>query len=485
MTENLKIRPIYVISAEMKFIKRKFLYTYTLILILFVSGNCLAGLKGEISSIINRSSQKKVDYGVYIQNARTGKTVYSHNSTVPMIPASNMKLVTTAAALDFFGGDYQFTTKVGICDNKLIIISSGDPLLGDEKVNEKHDRSRFWPLDDIVKRVKQNSITQIDGIITDTSVFDDVRVHPQWPRDQLNKWYACEISGLNFNNNCVDFLVNNSNGRIYYTLVPDTGYLNIKNQCRTISKGNSAVGAYRTELENHLILKGKVNKSARFTLALERPAGFFAYLLAENLIANGVSLNGQIVEGPKPGNCDMKIIAEYKNSIIDVIQRANRDSLGLAAESLLKKIGGNRFGLNGSWQSGADQISRYMDKIGVPASQYVISDGSGLSRKNRLSARSLVNVISDIYSDRNKRDIIINSLSVGGETGTASRWFRKPQYKGRIFVKTGYINGVRSYTGICKTEKGDFVFSIITNSSNSKSRAAMNDILETLIDYNN
>ncbi len=469
----------------MKIYKLKLLFSLLLLSTFFTSCT-FAGIEAKISGLVNKPDQKNVQYGIYIVQAQSGRKIYSRNHTSPMIPASNMKLVTTAAALNYLGTDFEFETKVGLCGKKLAIIAGGDPLLGDEKVNAKYSRSRFWPIDDISQKLKSMKIVKLEGIIADTTVFDDNRVHSSWPIDQLNKWYACEISGLNFNNNCVDFIVTNNRGNIVYSLEPQTGFLEVVNQTRPISKGNSAVGAYRTPQENRLYLKGNVNRGARFTLAIERPAAFFAYFLAENLISQGIGLNGRIVEGPLPSDCDFELIETYKTPVTDVIERSNRDSLGLASEALLKKIGCDRFGLNGSWQSGAKQVARYLNGIGISDSQFEIDDGSGLSRNNRLSPKALVNVLKDMYNNPEKWDIIFDSLSVGGVDGTASRWFQEPQYQGKLFLKTGYINGVRSYSGVCKTKQGDLLFSIITNNSNGKSRNVMNEILKSLIDqYDN
>jgi hypothetical protein len=96
------------------------------------------------------------------------------------------------------GKDY-----IGLSGNALVVIGSGDPLLGDEKTDTKYGREPGWIFKDIANALKSKGIGTIEGIIVDSSVFDNDPVHPSWPAEELNKWYACEVSGLNFNDNCV------------------------------------------------------------------------------------------------------------------------------------------------------------------------------------------------------------------------------------------------------------------------------------------
>lgn len=476
----MQLKTLYVNNYQAM---KSFKFTQSVIcLLIFSTSFCNASLEKKISNLI-ASDSKKTLYGVCIFDVTNNRTLYKKNHSTALIPASNMKLVTSAAALKYLGCDFKYETQIGLCGKTLAIVGSGDPLLGDEKTNAKNDQPRYWPLNDIADQLIKNDIKNIDGIITDTTIFDDIRVNPSWPREQLNQWYACEVSGLNFNSNCIDIEVRNSKGRAIYILEPKTKYLNITNKVKTVGRGNSAVGAYRSTEENKITLKGKVRKSAKFDIAIERPAGFFAYLLAEDLINNDIAIAGQITEGSLPKDCKFKKIISYQTPISDVLLRCNRDSLGLAAEALLKtmsaKANGNH---SGSWQGGSDLIANYLTSLGISNSEFIIDDGSGLSRKNRLSPRALVAVMTDVYKDSHKRKMIMDSLSIGGVRGTAAKWFKDKKYKGKIFVKTGYINGVRSYTGVCKTSQGDILYSIITNKSNGKSRKTMNSILKAVVD---
>jgi D-alanyl-D-alanine carboxypeptidase/D-alanyl-D-alanine-endopeptidase (penicillin-binding protein 4) len=444
----------------------------------------LADLAKQIDGIINQTSQKKVQFSIHIIKAHNSETIYSHNATTPLVPASNMKIITTAAALEYLGPDFKYETKVGLSGDILVIIASGDPLLGDKATDAKHNREDGWIFKDITAVLKQNGIKTIKDIIVDTSVFDDQRVHPSWPVKDLNRWYACEVSGLNYNDNCIEVTVKNNDGKISISFEPETDFVKITNKVTSTTKGTSKVGSYRTLEPNKIIIKGKCNKQAGpFDVAIERPAAFFGFLLAEHLANASIKVQGQLIEQTLYDDSDIKILAQYDTALSDCLTRCNKDSLGLAAEALLKTIAAhnNPDKRNGSWAKGQALISQYLLKLGIDQEQFYIDDASGLSKKNKLSANAITKVLSNIYKSKNWA-IYRDSLAAGGVDGTISKYFTEPKYKGKILGKTGYISKVKSFSGVCMTKKGDFLFSIIANNANAQTRSAINDIAKAIID---
>lgn len=448
-----------------------------------------AGLAEKIDGIIHQSSQKNVQYSIIVVKADTGEVVYSHDANKAMIPASNMKIITTAAALKYLGPDYKFTTEVGLCGtshrdgDSLVVKGSGDPLLGDEVTDAKYQREPGWIFKDIAAILKQNGKTTIKDIIIDTAVFDSERVHPHWPKEQLNQWYACEVSGLNYNDNCIAITVKNTDGNITVETKPETGFIKITNEIKPIQKGNGAAGAYRNQRPNSVTLKGKCKKQQGFDYAIEKPAEFFGFLLRENLTGAGISVDGQILEQPAPKDCDYKKIAEYNTPITDCLARCNKNSLGLAAEALLKAIAAKAEpnGKNGSWAKGQELISRYMLTLGINKEEFNIDDGSGLSRENKLSADAIAKVLLDVYKSKNWQ-LYKNSLAEGGVEGTIRKYFKEEKYKSKVFGKTGYIAGVTTFSGVCSGKEGDYIFSILANKSRGGTRDALNDIPKAIID---
>jgi D-alanyl-D-alanine carboxypeptidase/D-alanyl-D-alanine-endopeptidase (penicillin-binding protein 4) len=451
---------------------------------LCLCGIARADLQKQINGIIRESVQKRVKFSIRILEAGSGRTIYDHHAKELMIPASNMKIITSAAALKYLGPDYVYKTKVGLSGNSLVVIGSGDPLLGDEKTDTKYGREPGWIFKDIANALKSKGIGTIEGIIVDSSVFDNEPVHPSWPADDLNRWYACEVSGLNFNDNCIQISAKNIGGKVAVFVEPQTSFVSLINKVVPISKGSGAVGTYRNSHPNKLTVFGKCkDEVGPFDVAIERPAAYFGFLLYENLAEADIDVKGQLVEKTLEEGSNFIPLIEFSTPLTDCLARCNKNSLGLAAEAMLKTVGAMNSPdkKNGSWDRGKELISEYLLGLGIDKSQFYIDDGSGLSRQNELTAYAITTVLSDIYKGRNWQ-LYKDSLAVGGVEGTIVKYFKDQKYKGKIRGKTGYISGVKSLSGVAETAGGDYIFSILANNTNGQTRTVINNIAEAIID---
>jgi D-alanyl-D-alanine carboxypeptidase/D-alanyl-D-alanine-endopeptidase (penicillin-binding protein 4) len=443
-----------------------------------------ADLTQQIETIVASQTQAKVRIAVQILNPATGAILYSHSASTPMIPASNMKLITTAAALKYLGPEFLYQTRVGLIGDTLAVIGSGDPLLGDKPTAERRSFDSRWMLKDVAQQLHTANFAAITDIIVDSTVFDDERVHPSWPKEELNRWYACEVSGLNYNGNCVEVIAESIGGKVVLTLDPQTAYVEIINKCVPAPKPPDTVWCARAPGSNVITVSGACHKTCQpVRVAIDRPPAFLGFLLAEELKRTGIAVRGRLLEKEVSLTEQFKTLAVYRSSIWDVFERCNKDSLGLAAEALLKTVAASRqpSGKGGSWPVGQQLISKYLLSLGIPSDQFLIDDGSGLSEKNMLSANTISTVLLDLYKSPNWQNYK-QTLAVGGMDGTAGKWFDEPKYKGKVFGKTGYIEGVKSFSGVCSTNAGDRIFSIITNNANGNTRQAINDIVKAIID---
>ncbi len=457
------------------------------ILVVLVLNACLcglvqAGLAGRFGKIVGKAKQS--EYAIRVVQADSQTVVYSHNATKALIPASNMKLITTAAALDYLGPLFEYRTRVGLSGDTLVVIGSGDPLLGDGTTDRLYGREKGWFFDRVVEAIKAQGVTSVTDIVVDTTIFDNERAHPNWSPNDLNRWYACEVCGLNYNANCIDVTTDNRGGVVAIRVEPETSFVEIVNEVKAVSGGASAVGAYRSQQPNRITIRGKCKtQEGPFDVAIEQPGAFFGYVLAERLIRSGIPATGQLIERAfdEQGNRFTELI-EYRTPLIDALHRANKDSLGLAAEALLKTIAAHESPdrSNGSWAEGSKRVGDYLRRLGIPDEEHHIDDGSGLSRENRLSARALMTVLLDLYHGDNW-ELYRTSLAVGGEDGTIVRYFKGSAYRGRVLGKTGYVSGVRSFSGVCLTDRGPYLFSILSNRS-SLSRDSINRIAEAIMD---
>ncbi len=445
-----------------------------------------ASLAERINAILGQSSQKKVDFSIHIVKADTGVTEYEHDANNPLIPASNMKIITTASALRYLGSDFVYKTKVGIQDSNLVIIGSGDPLFGDRQTDEKYDRKPEWILEGITKALKDKNVSSIKDIIIDTGVFDNELVHPSWPKEELNRSYECEVSGLNYNDNCITMSLENVSGQVNITLEPQTSYVTLVNEVKPVSTGDSAVSALRNTQPNKLTIRGTCkNKVGPFEVAIERPAAFFGSVLGEYLYKNGINVTGQFIEKASISQKGFEQIAEYDTTIWDCLDRCNKDSLNFAAECLMKTIAAynNPDDKNGTWPRGAELIGDFLEELGINENGFTIDDGCGLSREDKISAYIITKVLLDVYNGSNWQ-LFRDSLAVGGVEGSrpVSKHFREDEYKGKVLAKSGTLTGVNALSGVCVTTTGDYLFSIIANKIVAGTRDSINDIVKAIID---
>lgn len=441
------------------------------------------GRADTFDAIVGKYKQSKTIFSILAVKADSDKVIYRLRPDEPMIPASNMKLISTSAALHYLGADYIFETKVGIFGRDLVIVGGGDPLLADPKNDSSPCQAANALMDTIINVLRNADISAIDNIIVDTSFFDDIRVHPSWPLDDLNKQHACEVGGLNFYTNCVHLDIQRSGSRAVITMTPKNSYIELINQLTLISKGDSGVGAYRNSVPNKLLVKGVLNQAAGFDVAIENPAGLFASILKDRLVASGISMKGQLLQKYVKQNNNIRYLVVIQTPITAVLKSSNKDSLGLAAECLIKTISAeNTEGrINGQWSHGLELARHYLNSLGIPSEQYTLDDGSGLSRNNRLTAACIVTVLKEMYHNK-YADVFLSSLAVGGQDGTIAKYFHQSPYKGNIIGKTGYIRGVRSFSGICQTPEGDIFFSILTEDGNSYTRKCINEIAQAIFD---
>jgi len=457
-------------------------YRLVLGMVLVFGGFASAALTERIHKVAD--PHKFSEYSINIVEPESETVIYSHNAHKPLIPASNMKLVSTAAALKYLGPGFEYKTRVGLSNGTIVVIGSGDPILGDKDTDARYGRPSGWAFEKIVQALRDRGVTEVNDIVVDTTVFDDERVHPSWKPAELNRAYAAEICGLNYHLNCIEVTGVNLGGNIMHQVEPQTSFVQVTNQVKAVSSGGRGIGSYRTTQPNKIVVFGEIrNREGPVKVAIEKPAGFFGFLLAEHLARSGIPARGKLIERAFRESEGFTPLVEFVTPLSDVINRANTDSLNLAAEALLKTIAasGSPDGKNGSWAGGRRMIGRYLEGLGIPAEEFRIDDGCGLSRENRLTTHLISRVLLDQYRGGNW-ELFKVSLAVGGEEGTIDRYFNEPRYRGKIHGKTGYISGVRTFSGVCLTDRGPYLFSILSNGPKALTRDAINGVAMAIID---
>ncbi|MGB7296445.1 MAG: D-alanyl-D-alanine carboxypeptidase/D-alanyl-D-alanine-endopeptidase, partial [Candidatus Aminicenantales bacterium] len=442
-------------------------------------------LQRRIDGILGAAGLSRVLFSVCVVHGKTGEIVYEKSAHLALIPASNMKIVTSAAALEYMGQDFAFVTRVGLCGDALVVKGSGDPLLGDKETDARNGRGSQPVIREIVLRLKEAGITSVSDIVLDTSIFDSERVHPSWPPDQLHQKYACEVSGLNYNGNCVDISAAQRNGKVVLLLDPPNDFVQMTNALTIWRSRQSWFSVVRTDLPNMLVIQGNCRAQAGpYSVAVENPALFFGQLLRESLLREGIEVSGEVLEDTVPEGCEFSEMIAFSTSIGDCLLRTNKDSLGLAAEAMFKRLAAQSDpeSKQGSWEGGRRVLTQYVKGRGVDEREFVIADGSGLSRDNRLSANALIRILLHLAAGPDW-EVYRNTLAVGGLDGTIERHFWEKDYRGRVQAKSGYIQAVRALSGVVSTDNGDYIFSFLANRAGSGARAAIDSAVKAVVDW--
>jgi D-alanyl-D-alanine carboxypeptidase/D-alanyl-D-alanine-endopeptidase (penicillin-binding protein 4) len=416
-------------------------------------------------------------WAVDIRSLDTGERLYELNAGKLMMPASNMKILTLAAAADALGWEYRFATTLatrgtianGILQGDLIVRGTGDPSL-----NSREGRAEIV-LDDWTRALQGAGIFSIDGrVVGDDQAFDDEGIGAGWAWDYLQYGYAAPVGALEFNENLATLTVSpgtRAGATAIVTLSAGSG-LELVNRATTGAAGSPDTIDYRRRLDRAVLeVSGSIPwggpKSTR-RVAVVNPTMFFAQSLKDCLAARGIVVTGDAVDfddiaAEMPGGALRVLAQTFSPPLKEIAAVLMKVSQNMYAESLLKALGASRHGL-GTAEGGRGAVRSTLQAWGIPPDAHVIVDGSGLSRYNYVTASTLVAVLERMYNDPRHREAFVGALPIAGRDGTIETRLRKTRAEGNAVAKTGSISNARSLSGFVRTRGGEMlVFSILAN----------------------
>jgi D-alanyl-D-alanine carboxypeptidase/D-alanyl-D-alanine-endopeptidase (penicillin-binding protein 4) len=465
-----------------------------LVAVLVLTASAAAGLREEVQRLVRTTELGGATVAVSIREADGGTPLVDINARQQMIPASNMKLLTTGAALHTLGPDFRFQTKMLLDGDRLVIVGDGDPAFADPNLlelmgtstGEGMDLESFLGL--WVRPVVDAAGGRISEIIVDDRVFDRQFVHPSWDRAQLNTRSFAEAAGLSFHLNVLHFYPAPRSGHrpSLTRFQPRANWLEIRNRGTSDSGPGASNTAWfaRAFQTNTLTFYGNVKHAYRdpVPVTVHNAPSFFGQVLADRLRVGGLSVGSTRVAEANETFVGATSVGPVIHTPIDtIIARCNRDSQNLYAECLLKRMGHELTGQPGSWPNGASIIRHAVhDRLGDPALSALLSvaDGSGLSRENRVAPAAMTAWLASFHQDEQLASPFIESLAVGGVSGTL-RAARRPGLSSSrvsgatVQAKSGYINQVSCLSGYVTMPDGRRrCFSIMVNNLRAPVRRA-------------
>lgn len=439
-------------------------------------------LSSELAAVLGRARLGNAGVGVSIVDVQSGRELASHRGDERLIPASNLKLLTSGAAVAVLGPNYEFRTEVIRHGDRIIIKGAGDPAFADPLLLEQMRVSLDTFMSRIVDSITKVGMTRCDEIVVDDRIFDREYVHPEWPRDQLDKGYCAEVSGLNFHANVLRIFASPASrdqDPAHITTEPAGAGIEIKRRARTVRGSNrsTAIGAIRDGTTNTFTVAGTVNAPLEVPAetTLHEPSLVFARLLAEKLASAGVKPGDtsapaalcRLVAADEDFGRQDAVLAVIRTPLSLVLERCNRDSENMYAESLLKLLGHSATRQPGTWANGTSVVRlQVRDRVGPDAAAtLILSDGSGMSRVNKISARVMSRWLVSLAQDRVAGPAFIESIPRARAEGTMRRRFTDKSLANEVRGKSGLLNGVRTLSGyVSDVESGRRVaYSVLVN----------------------
>jgi serine-type D-Ala-D-Ala carboxypeptidase/endopeptidase (penicillin-binding protein 4) len=431
----------------------------------------------QLDGIFNDPNFSNATWGVIIQSLENGEYLYKRNENKLFIPASDLKIITTASGLILLGPDYKFKTNVlmngkmdgSTLDGDLIIQGRGDPTISGRFYNG----DKFKVYNDWADSLSNYGMDEIDGnLIGDDNAFDDLGMGKGWAWNSASYWYSAPSGAVSFNDNVVDIIVKATQKYNYASLstVPNTNYVVTTNNVMTVPADSStSIDVYRQSGTNLVNVFGTIREgdSTKTYATISNPTQYSMVVLKKILEKNNIAVKGfpmdiDFVQKKLDEQKFRKLFTYYSPTLKEIIKVINKNSENFYSEQLLKTIGLEEEGF-GSADNGVKAEKSVLQRMGILPDKINIVDGSGLSRLNLVSPTQILKVLT--YMFRNKYFVpFYNSLPIAGVDGTLGLRMKGTPAEGNLRAKTGTHFGVSSISGYVYTADNEPVaFSIIVN----------------------
>jgi serine-type D-Ala-D-Ala carboxypeptidase/endopeptidase (penicillin-binding protein 4) len=442
------------------------------------------------------SSLAHASVSLCVADAKTGDILFDYNSGTSLTPASVMKLITSAAALELLGPGYTFKTAVGYTGSlnkrsgrlrgNIIITGGGDPALGSKYFSDHYDGFlASW-----VEEIKKLGIKRIKGrVITDDSYYDYLPVPAKWLWEDEGNYYGAGAYGLSVYDNTYEIHLKTfsvSFPAAIKEIIPDECRFELSNflvASGTTDEGYVFAAPYSTRgwlagdipvNQDDFVLKASVTD----------PPLLLAKIVNKKLKASSIKISGDPTTIRLEQNYNTEkvvpITETISPSLTEIIEVLNHESVNLFAEHLIKELG-KKFKNNGSTASGAEVIIEFLKNSGIDTNGMFIEDGSGLSPLNAINTKELVNLLLYMKNKGKYFSEYYSSLPDAGKNGTLKNYFMDPLFNSRLKAKSGSMTRVRGFAGYLTTVLGkEMVFSIIINNYSGPSQKIISEIEDNI-----
>ncbi len=404
--------------------------------------------------------------------------ILAYNANVDLVLASTTKLFTTAAALDRLGPAYRFRTTLlqdgevqpdGTLAGRLVVRGGGDPAISG-RLYDDDPWAVFRPWAEAVAARGVRTIR--DGLLLDTSFFDDERTHRDWPSAQEQNWYQAPVSALSYNDNVVLVRVTGGlrpGGRASLGFYPSQPFLmSVVGRVTTYRGAGASVGVSRRAGSPQVVASGVVGSRRTWSgdVTVVDPPLYLASAFTKVLREEGIEVGGppEVRNSAPAAREPLRVLHVHETPILPVLSVCNKRSHTFFAEQILKTLGAERRG-HGTWANGLAEVDEFLRSLGLDPSRYRIADGSGRSRENRSSASAYLDFLQALATRWRHFPIYEPTLAVTGDMdGSLRHRMLGADTRGKVWAKTGNIAGVVTLAGYVEARSGQrYAFVILAN----------------------
>ncbi len=445
----------------------------------------------RVEKLLGETPAAQASWGILVVDAESGETLYSLNAGKHFVPASNMKLFSTAFALARLGPDFRFHTTLetrgtlspnGKLEGDLVLVGRGDPNLSNRKFPLAKEPETDGPPEKVLAELADalfaRGVREITGdVVADDSYFPPHRYPSGWEIDDMVWQYGAPISALAVNDNTTTLTLTPGAAAgepVTASIEPWTQDFVLQNDAVTSPAGIKPELVLAREPGARLVaVRGTMPAGGaprKLVLAIEKPAEHAAALLKRMLEDRGIKVGGcaRVTHAPEAGAGAATVLAEHASvPLADALRPVNKMSLNLHTEMLLRAAARQK-GLWSKPQELADLVMEFYQEAGIEKGDVVFLDGSGLSRHDLVTPQATVRLLQ--YVKRQPwASAYFDSLPVAGQDGTLAERMKEAPAAGRIHAKTGSLEHVAALSGYAETPAGrEVMFSIFANNSAAK-----------------
>lgn len=454
-----------------------FLLSLTLSVAATAIGQATADLEKLVNQTRREAGMRHGTLSVCVYNVTTGKQIYAHNAETSVTPASVQKLVTTGVGFAQLGSEFRFTTKMavrgdidrdGVLHGNIYITGGGDPLLGSYRYRQTMPDTLFesW-----TKALKKKGIRRVDGrVCYNVNIFDEQPLHDSWQWGDVGNYYGAGVSGLNFHENMY-FVYFNAGKKLGFPAtavrtVPKNIDIHGASEVTTAGENTGdQVIVYGSPTSKERIYRGTVplgKNDFAVRASMPNPAKTLADLFSSYLRTHGVGVSSNSMQVYTVPDSLRSVLDYRSSSYYTIAQYTNLTSNNIYAESIFKYLGYSKYGL-GSFKNGTKAVEDWLKDKGLNTEGVRIVDGSGLSRLNRTTTDFMCRYLAALCKE-SFYDEFLQTIAKAGENGTAKNLLPSLPTGITVHVKTGTMDGVKSYAGYVITPHGQtLAFAIVSN----------------------